>query len=135
MTSHQANAGPGTGGLSDATLADIGTVAWRLRQKLGQHPEVGRPISRQVEELWDTLKRAGLDVRDHTDQSLPSGGAYGLRVLAYQPTAGLKVEVVLETIKPSVFYQGRLLQMGQVIVGVPPADHSGDQPSREEREE
>ena len=133
MTSHQANAVPGTDGLSDATLADIGTVAWRLRQKLGQYPDVGRPISRQVEELWDTLRQAGLDVRDHTDQSLPEGGAYGLRVLAFRPTAGLKEEVVLETIKPSVFYRGRLLQMGQVIVGVPHMDEGSEKPPTQER--
>jgi len=47
-------------------------------------------------------------------------------VLAYQDDQSLRVEIVQETVRPSVYLAGRRIQMGQVIVGSPAA------PEREE---
>ena len=121
--------------LSDAALAEIGTLVWRLHRRLGEHHAQDRLAQRHIEELWDTLVGAGLEVRDHTDQPLPEGGSYGLRVLAFQPTPNLTREQVLATVKPSVFFQGRLLQMGQVIVGVPATSEESVAPPEEEGHE
>ena len=60
-----------------------------------------------------------MDIRDHTNEPVPEYGSIGLSVLAYQPMPGISRERVIETVKPSVYVDGRLLQMGQVIVGTP----------------
>ena len=105
-------------------LTDLCTGLWRLRRRMID-PETGRPLEemrkpfRHLESVWDTLADAGVDIRDHTDEPVPEYGSIGLSVLAYQPTPGLARERVVETVKPSIYVGGRLVQMGQVIVGTP----------------
>jgi hypothetical protein len=88
-------------------------------------PQTGRPREemrrayRHVESIWDALVEAGIQIQDHTGMLFDSG--MSLRVIEFQPTAGLGREQVLDTIKPSVYYDGQLIQMGEVIVGTPQA--------------
>jgi hypothetical protein len=42
-----------------------------------------------------------------------------LKVISFEQTPGLSREEIKETIKPSIIWQGRLLQTGEVIVGTP----------------
>ena len=74
---------------------------------------------RHLEAVWDTLGQAGVEIRDHADEPVPEYGSLALEVLAYQPTPGLSRDKVIDTIKPSIYVDGHLLQMGQVIVGTP----------------
>jgi hypothetical protein len=105
-------------------LADIGVGLWRLRSKMVE-PGTTRPLAemervyRHVESLWDVMEQAGLQIRDHTDEPVPEGGIYSLHAIAYQPTAGITREKVLETLKPSIFYKSHLIQMGEVIIATP----------------
>jgi hypothetical protein len=105
-------------------LADLGTGLWRLGQKLiapegGPPPEGMRRVLRHLESVWDALAEHGVKVQDHTGAPVPDRGVYGLEALAYQETPGLTRDEVIETIKPSIFYRDRMIQMGQVIVGTP----------------
>jgi hypothetical protein len=103
-------------------LADIGTGLWRLRQKLVK-PGTTQPLDemrrpyRHLESVWDALAQAGEEIQDHTDKPFDSG--MSLKVLSYQPTPGLGRERVIETIKPTIYFKGKLIQMGEVIVGIP----------------
>jgi hypothetical protein len=105
-------------------LADIGTGLWRLRQRMVDESS-GRPLDamrkayRHFESVWDALTQAGVEVHDHTGEAVPEGGVYALKTVAFQPTPGLSREKVIDTIKPSVYYRGELIQMGEVIVGTP----------------
>jgi hypothetical protein len=105
-------------------LAEVGTGLWRLRQKMTQ-PGGDRPLEemrrafRHLESVWDTLEKDGIKIYDHTGEDFDAGKS--LRVLAYQPTDGLRRERVLETIKPTVYAGDDLIQMGEVIVGTPEA--------------
>ena len=105
-------------------LPDLCTGLWRLRRRMidpetDRPPEEMRKPFRHLESVWDTLADAGVDIRDHTNEPVPEYGSIGLNVLAYQPMPGFARERVIETVKPSVYAGGRLLQMGQVIVGTP----------------
>ena len=110
--------------VNDTVLSDLCTGLWRLRRRMID-PETDRPLEemrkpfRHLESVWDTLADAGVDIRDHTNEPVPEYGSIGLNVLAYQPMPGFARERVIETVKPSVYAGGRLLQMGQVIVGTP----------------
>lgn len=103
-------------------LAEVGTGLWRLRQKMIQ-PGTNRPQEemrrayRHLESVWDVLVDAGVEIQDHTDALFDPG--MSLRVIAFQPTAGIERERVLETIKPTIYFQKRTIQMGEVIVATP----------------
>ena len=103
-------------------LAEVGTGLWRLRQKMLQ-PGTDRPLEemrrayRHLESVWDVLAEAGVEIQDHTDALFDPG--MSLRVIAFQPTAGIERERVLETIKPTIYFQKRTIQMGEVIVATP----------------
>jgi hypothetical protein len=103
-------------------LADIGTGLWRLRQKMVKpgttqpQDEMRRPY-RHLESVWDALAQAGVEIQDHTDKPFDAG--MSLKVISYQPTPGLGRERVIETIKPTIYFKGIPIQMGEVIVGIP----------------
>ena len=104
------------------SVASVATALWRVRAKLLQDrsselPEDLRNLPRHVESAWDALWASSVEVRDHTGQRYVAGMA--LKVVAFQPTAGIGTEVIQETIKPSVFYKDKLVQRGEVIVGTP----------------
>jgi hypothetical protein len=105
-------------------MAEVGTGLWRLRKKMVQ-PDTNRPHDemrsayRHLESVWDVLSQFGLEIRDHTGEAVPETGTYALKVITYQPTAGLVRERVVETIKPSIYWNNDTLQIGEVIVGTP----------------
>ncbi len=106
-------------------LADIGTGLWRLRQRLVS-PDTDQPLEemrrayRFFASVWDTLHDAGVTIQDHTHT--PYDPHLALKVLTYEPTPGVTREQVLETIKPSVYYHQRCIQMGEIIVAIPPEE-------------
>lgn len=114
---------PSADGLGSPKLVvEVATALWRLREKLvqpgtDQPREEMRSAYRYFESAWNTLTEAGLEILGHDGESYHAGMA--LEVLAFQPTPGIARQIITETTKPSIYYQGHLLQMGVVIVGIP----------------
>jgi hypothetical protein len=103
-------------------LADVSTGLWRLRRRLidsgtGQPREEMRRAYRDLQFTWDALLQAGVEILDHTGEPFDAG--LSLSVLAYQPTEGIQREQVIETVKPTVYWNKQWIQMGEVIVGMP----------------
>ena len=65
----------------------------------------------------DALMQGGVEIQDHTGEDVSGGESF--HVLAYEPAPGLRREQGIETVRPTVYYQGSLIQEGQVIVGTP----------------
>lgn len=116
----------------DAALADLATQLWRLGKKLtepaaedpGGSGNGGRASSRRAPKAarhlraaQDALAKAGVEIHDHDGMEYDIGLA--LDVLAYQPTPHATRETVHETVRPSVYRDGRCIQTGQVIVAQP----------------
>ncbi|MCR4439150.1 MAG: hypothetical protein QHJ34_09525 [bacterium] len=103
-------------------LADIASGLWRLRQKM-VNPGTNRPLDgmqrpfRHLESVWDALIQAGAQILHHTDKPFDPG--MSLKVISFQPAPGLERERVIETIKPTIYFRGRQIHMGEVIVGTP----------------
>lgn len=120
----------GVPGQAEAGLLDTDTVLrlatglWRIRERMID-PKTREPLPemrkalRHVDRTLEDLRDAGIEVRDHTGESMPDIGVTALRVIAFESRPGLATQCVVETVKPSVFAQGRLVQMGEVIVGKP----------------
>ena len=100
--------------------ADVGTLVWRIQQRLAATGELPKPLqklSRDIERTRDALTQGGIEIRDHTGGDYEGGMA--LRVIASQPVTGLGRRQIIETLKPTIYYKDRIIQMGEVIVGVP----------------
>lgn len=109
-------------GLSPSVLAALSTHLWRMGKRLAD-PKSGRPceetrkIFRHYEACMDTLKKAGVEIIDHTGDAFDAG--LSIEVLTYQPSAGLDRDRVIETVRPTVYLHDQRIQMGVVIVGTP----------------
>jgi hypothetical protein len=105
-----------------ALLADVATSIWRIKSKFSAVDIDGLPdeikkACRHVESASDALASAEVEVHDHTKEKYVAGMA--LNVIAFQPSPSVHAEVIAETIKPSIFYRGKLIQRGDVIVETP----------------
>jgi hypothetical protein len=99
---------------------DVGTLVWRIQKRLaaiGELPKQLQRVSRDVESTWDALTQRGIEIKDHTGRDYDGGMT--LRVVTSQPVAGLARQQIIETLKPTIYYRERIIQMGEVIVGVP----------------
>ena len=103
-------------------FATIATNAWRAETKMvdpetGEAKEEMKRVYRHIEAIIEALKQVGVETIDPEGRVYDSGMA--LKVVSFEPTSGLSNEEIKETIKPSVAWQGRLIQIGEVIVGTP----------------
>jgi hypothetical protein len=105
-------------------IAELATGLWRLRQKM-LRPGTSEPLDemrkpwRHLEALWDLLVQNGIKIQEYPNQ--PYNAGMGLRVVAFQPTEGITRETIVETIRPSVYLDNQLIQMGEVVVASPQA--------------
>jgi hypothetical protein len=101
-------------------VADVGTLVWRIQHRLDATGELSKPLqklSRDVERTWDALTQGGIEIKDHTGGDYEGGMA--LRVITSQPVSGLARRQIIETLKPTIYHRNRIIQMGEVVVGVP----------------
>lgn len=110
-------------------LAEVTTGIWRTQQRMLkpgtiEPQEDMRRAYRPLQAVLDALSQAGVEIIDRTQQPYTTGLAE--RVVAFEEDAGISHEVVKETVKPAIYYSGRMLQQGEIIVGRPVAMHRGE---------
>jgi hypothetical protein len=106
----------------DSVFSDLGYAAWKLHQKMfdSDTHEIRddfKQLARHVETICEALSELGISIQDHTGKPFDSGQL--LEVLAIQPTEGILVETVIETVRPTIYRDDRQILKGQVIVGAP----------------
>ncbi|MFE7270052.1 hypothetical protein [Streptomyces sp. NPDC057623] len=106
-----------------ARLAEAATGVWKAGRKLEQQDDGPGRTSRQIGRSVRTARQAlqeGIELRiqDHDGDDYDPG--LSLKVLSFEDDPALTREVVLETFLPSVYFRGRRIQMGEVVVGRPP---------------
>ena len=114
-------------------LADVATGLWRMRRNMVPTGSTRLMDARPMEEMrkpfrwlvsvWDALKENGLEIQDHTGDLYDSGQF--LKAPAFEPTPGLRQDTVIDTIKPSIYLDGKMIQMGEVVVGIPETPDPG----------
>jgi hypothetical protein len=108
--------------VNEKILASIATNIWRAKGKMldpetGEAKEEMKRVYRHIEAIFDALKELGVETIDQTGRAYDLGMM--LNVVSFEQTPGLAKEEIKETFKPSVTWQGRLIQKGEVIVGTP----------------
>lgn len=103
-------------------LAVVGTGLWRARKKMlvmakRDSSQDLRVAIWAIESTWDMINQVGVEVQDHDSEIITGGEA--LHVLAFEPSEQCTRETVIETLKPTVYYQDKMIQAGEVIVGTP----------------
>ena len=103
-------------------FAGIATNLWKIknRKDIKDCSSISgdlRKAFRHYETAWDLLANEGFEIRDHINKKYVAGMA--LKVIAFQPSSSVHIEMISETIKPSIFYNDKLIQMGEVIVKTP----------------
>jgi hypothetical protein len=110
---------------------EMGTSVWRLQRRLtmeDEMPEEIRRVSRDLESAWNALRQEDIEIKDHTGEKYYSGMA--LRVIEFQPTEDVKEEEIIETVKPTIYHKNKLVQIGEVIVGVPETNTKTETPEQ-----
>jgi len=121
-TAEAPDEGAGTGALLRAA-----TGIWRALRKLDQDDGTLsaadlRQVRRQVDASRQALADDGLEIQDH--DGMPFDPGLSVEALAFEEKPGLPHEVVLETVRPSVYLRGERIQVGQVVVGRPAPDRT-----------
>ncbi|GAA3296558.1 hypothetical protein Dvina_31925 [Dactylosporangium vinaceum] len=99
-------------------LAGAATNLWRAQRRLARGDGArDRQTGRYLLTCREALAEAGLVVQDHDGDAYHPGRS--LEVLAFQAEPGRSAEVVVETVRPTVYLLDRRIQMGQVIVAGP----------------
>jgi hypothetical protein len=112
--------GEGAAVLDDGYLADAVTSVWRAHRKLTAETDGSRSVQqarKHLESTWRALADTGVVVQGHDHAPFDPGQA--LEMVAQQPEPGLSRATVIETISPTIYINGRHVQMGKVIVGSP----------------
>lgn len=105
-----------------SVLVSIATNAWRAKTKMadavtGEIREEMKRIGRHVEAIYRNLGELSIVIRDHTGEAYDEGQP--MKVVATKPTAGLDKKRVSETLLPSIFWNDRLIQNGEIEIAVP----------------
>jgi len=111
----------------DAPLAALATNIWRaqsrmLDSKTGEPREEFRRLYRHIEGSLEAFAAMGVRLSDWLGQPYDTG--LPVKVISFQPFPDVTRDTVIEAVRPAVFWQDRLLQVGEVIVGIPPSTPS-----------
>lgn len=114
-------------------LVSIATNAWRAKTKMrdsttGEVREEMKRVDRHIEAIYRNLAEVGVVIRDHTGDAYDEGQP--MKVVASKPTPGLDEKRVRETLLPSIFWNNRLVQNGEIEIAIPstPDAHAESQP-------
>ena len=104
------------------SMVDIATYAWRAKVKMidgssGEVRDEMKRVFRHIEGIFESFQEMGLEIKDHTGDAFDYG--LPLKVVTTQPTQGITKESVLETIKPTIYWQKHIIQMGEVVIATP----------------
>lgn len=109
----------------EAALVKAASELWRARRRFNRNGEPSTARDKQTGRLLDkcaeALDDAGLRIQDHEGAEFNPG--WTVEVLAYQEEMALRVETVIQTVRPAVYLHRRLIQVEQVVVGTPGKDH------------
>lgn len=103
-------------------IVEIGTQLWKAKAKMvdstsGEVRDEMKKVFRHIESSFAALEAISVEVKDHTGDSFDYG--LPLKVVTSQPTPGISKEQVIETVRPTIYWQKQIIQMGEVVIAVP----------------
>lgn len=109
--------------MDEKGLAEAATSLWRAQRKLAQDQDGASRYSRSARQYLglcrDALNGIGLVVQDHDGDPYHPG--HRLEVISFEDDPAAETERVVRTVRPSIYFQDRHIQTGQVVVAGPEA--------------
>lgn len=108
----------------------MATNVWRIRSKLldstttEAREEISkddlRKLSRYIDATLEAFNGMGFEIKDRTGEIFD----YGLpeKVVTAQPREGLSKEMIVETIRPTIYFKDQIAQQGEVVIATPVSD-------------
>ena len=125
---------PGLTAVTHAIVA-IAINAWRAKRRMvcdnGEPTTEAKKYYRPVEGILNALAELGVVTKDYTGEPYDAGMA--VRAIAFDPTDSVDREVINETVTPSLFWNGRFIHMGEVVVATPRTPLQGQRGSNREK--
>lgn len=107
--------------LSVSFLAKLATDLWHLKLQttklLGDMGREDPALAFTFDKLFADLKGIGWEIKDPSGEIYREGLSLDVRAFDYDPDNPPKSRVVQETLRPAIYFKGRLVRMAQVIVG------------------
>ena len=102
----------------------IATSAWRAKTKMvdsttGEvRPEMAR-VHKDIERIYRHLEEIGFTIKSHTGEPYDDGQP--MKVVTSQPRQDVTRKYVLETLLPTIYWNDRIFQHGEIEIAVPAA--------------
>jgi hypothetical protein len=108
-------------------LIATATNVWRIRSRISDSSthelkeEITkddlRKLSRYVDSIIESFAGVGIEIKDRTGEAFD----YGLpeKVVTAEPQAGLTKEIIVETIRPTIYWKNQIAQQGEVVIATP----------------
>lgn len=112
--------------VAKAMLA-MATNAWRIRTKLVDSAtaevreeltkEDLKKVNRYMDAFFESLTSIGVEVKDRIGEAFD----YGLpeKVITAEPQSGITREIIVETIRPTIYWRNQIAQQGEVVIATP----------------
>ena len=104
--------------LNKDAILEVCNQYFKLKKNLkilSLNSKEGRSMEKSLRTIYEILESAQIEVNDHTSQIFDAG--LSLTVLAWEEHPDLTKNTIVETISPSIFFNQKLIQKGEVIVG------------------
>jgi len=104
-------------------LASVATCLWDIVRKLkpddSEEPNKKHRLAyRRANNAIEGMKALGIVIDDPIGRRYPPGSE-GMMKPHLQPTQGMTIEKITETVTPIIYYKDKLIQRGEVFVAVP----------------
>jgi len=76
-----------------------------------------KKIARYLDSMLEGIKNMGFEIKDRTGETF----SYGLteNVIASESQDGITSEIIIETLKPTIYWKDQIAQHGEVVIATP----------------
>jgi hypothetical protein len=107
-------------------ITTVATNSWKMKSRVFN--EKGKPreeikkddikkLARHLDSIFEAFNGMGIEIRDRTNETYD----YGLpdTIVSSAPRAGLSKELIVETIRPTIYWQNQIVQAGEIVIATP----------------
>ena len=105
-------------------LAAIANSYFRAKKKI-MDPTTGEPhesmarVYKDIERIYRHLEEMGVKIQDHTGDAYDDGQP--MKVITSNPRSNATRKYVLETLTPTIYWNDRIIQHGEIEIATPTA--------------
>lgn len=106
-------------GFDEKKLLDLAVDIWKLEKNIGKaiDLEANRPLKSSLSKLRDYVGSYKIETLDYDGEKYHE--KLNVKILSSEQDDGVSEPVIVETIKPAVLFDGKLVSHASVIINMP----------------